>query len=87
MPKIEQYSNYVDFYTKIIKTITLCILSLLRSTSSNRPPVHLYGSLFGSATTVCSCAVFLDSIEIQWRFVQTHGVTSDCIGQPGFRSE
>jgi hypothetical protein len=66
MPKIEQYSNYVDFYTKIIKTITLCILSLLRTTPTNRPPEHLYGSLFGSASTVCSCAVFLDSIEIQW---------------------
>jgi hypothetical protein len=87
MPFFYQYLNYVDFYMKIIKTITLCILSLLRSTPSNRPPEHLYGSLVGSASTVCSAAVLLISTVFQRRFFQTHDATSDCIGQPGFRTE
>jgi hypothetical protein len=87
MPKFDQYLKYVKTYTELSKISSLCIPSSLRSTPTNRLPEHLYGSLFGSASTVCSGAVFLDSIEIQWRFVQTHDITTDCIGQPGFRAE
>jgi hypothetical protein len=82
-----QYLKYVESYTELSRISSLCILSLLRSTPSNRPPEHIYGSLFGLAATVCSCTVFLDSIEIQWRFVQTHDITADYIRQPGFRNE
>jgi hypothetical protein len=87
MPFFYQYLNYVDFYMKIIKTTSLCILSLLGSTPSNRPPEHLYGSLVGSASTVSSCAVLLISTVFQWRFFQTHDATADCIGQPEIHIE
>jgi hypothetical protein len=87
MPKIDQYLKYVKTYTELSKISSLCIPSSLRPPPSNRPPEHLYGSLVGSASTVCSAAVLLISTVFQWRFFQTHDATSDCIGQPEIRSE
>jgi hypothetical protein len=73
MPKIDQYLNYVESYTKISKTTSLCIPIV----TIDQPSEHLYRSLIGRATTVCSCAVFLISIELQWRFLQIHDDTAD----------
>jgi hypothetical protein len=82
MPKIDQYLNYVDFYTKISKITTLCIPLLLRSTPISQPPEHLYRSLIGTATPVCSCAVYLEPTVLQWQFLQSHNGTDDHHGHP-----
>jgi hypothetical protein len=80
MPKIDQYLNYVESYTKISNTTSLCIPLLLRSMPIYQPPEHLYRSR--KAPTIGSCAEILNHTVLQWCFVKNLQTACDRQGHP-----
>jgi hypothetical protein len=75
MLKIDQYLIYVEFYTKIIKTTSLWIPPLLRSTTLFQPPVHLYSS--GKAVSFTSSAEILFPIVFQCVWAENLDIARD----------